>query len=235
MQIIDQLALFSSLDLIALSLTVLAWAGLGAWIESERASRPSVTVLMKEYRREWMRECITREPRIFDGAILSDLRQSTNFFASASMIALGALLALIGNSENLLGVAEDLTFAGLPALVVEVKLFCVALFLFHALLKFVWSSRLFGYCAVLMAAIPNKVDDPSTIPRALASAEMNIRAALNFSRGLRSLYFSMTVLAWILGPVFLIAATLVVSAIIWSRDFASYSRKILVDLQDTAN
>jgi uncharacterized membrane protein len=222
------------LDALATVLTFCAWVVLGWLIESERLSRPSVTILMIEYRRDWMREMITRQPRIFDAAILSSLRQGTNFLASASMIALGGLLALIGNAERLLGVAEDLTLGGTPTLVVEVKLMATGIFLLYAFLKFVWSNRLFGYCAVLMAAVPNEPDDPRTLPRAMQAAEVNIRAAFNFNRGLRALYFSLGSLAWLLGPVALICGTAAVSYMIWSREFASHSRRILMIPPDTA-
>lgn len=228
MRFIDQLALFAPLDALAVALTFSAWVALGGLIESERLKRPSVTILMIDYRRDWMREMITRQPRIFDAAILSSLRQGTNFLASASMIALGGLLALIGNAERLLGVAEDLTLGGTPTLVVEVKLMATGIFLLYAFLKFVWSNRLFGYCAVLMAAVPNEPDDPRTLPRAMQAAEVNIRAAFNFNRGLRALYFSLGSLAWLLGPAALIAGTVGVGYMIWSREFASHSRRILL-------
>jgi uncharacterized membrane protein len=233
MRFLDQLALFTPLDALAAALTFTAWAVLGGLIESERLKRPSVTILMIAYRRDWMREMITRQPRIFDAAILSSLRQGTNFLASASMIALGGLLALIGNAERLLGVAEDLTLGGTPTLVVEIKLMATGIFLLHAFLKFVWSNRLFGYCAVLMAAVPNEPDDPRALPRAMQAAEVNIRAAFNFNRGLRALYFSLGSLAWLLGPEALICGTAAVTWMIWSRDFASHSRRILMVPPDT--
>jgi uncharacterized membrane protein len=225
---LDQLALFTPLDALAVALIFALWLVLGRVIESDRLNRPSVTILMIEYRRDWMREMVTREPRIFDAAILSSLRQGTNFLASASMIALGGLLALIGNADRLLGVAEDLTLGGTPTLVVEVKLMATGIFLLYAFLKFVWSNRLFSYCAVLMAAVPNDPEDPRTLPRAMQAAEVNIRAAFNFNRGLRALYFSLGSLAWLLGPAALIAGTAVVGYMIWSREFASHSRRILL-------
>lgn len=228
MTFLDQLALFAPLDALAVALMFTAWAVLGWMIESNRLQRPSVTMLMITFRRDWMREMVTRQPRIFDATILSSLRQGTNFLASASMIALGGLLALIGNSERLLGVAEDLTLAGTPTLVIEIKLMATGIFLLHAFLKFVWSNRLFGYCAVLMAAVPNDPDDHRTMPRAMQVAEVNIRAAFNFNRGLRALYFSLGSLAWLLGPVALLCGTAAVSYMIWSRDFASHSRRILL-------
>jgi uncharacterized membrane protein len=68
----------------------------------------------------------------------------------------------------------------------------------------------------------------------MQAAEVNIRAAFNFNRGLRALYFSLGSLAWLLGPVALICGTAAVSYMIWSREFASHSRRILMIPPDTA-
>jgi len=226
--LLDQMALFTMLDVLAVALTFASWALLGWLIEAEALSRPSVTILMKDYRRDWMREMITRQPRIFDATILGSLQQGTTFLASASMIALGGLLALIGNIERLIGVAGDFTRGDPLAAVIEVKLIVTGIFLLYAFLKFIWSSRLFGYCAVLMAAVPNDPEDPSALPRAMQAAEVNIRAAMNFNRGLRALYFALGSLAWLLGAEALIVAAVAVAWMVWSRDFASQSRRVLV-------
>lgn len=223
------LGLFSWMDLGAVLLLVSAWFILGLWIESPRPAKPSVTVLMAEYRREWMRQFVTRSPRIYDATVLGSLRQSTSFLASATMIALGGLLALVGNADKLVGVAQDLTVMPPDARIVEVKLLLVGLWLTHAFLKFLWSNRLFGYAAVIMSAVPNDPSDPLSYPRAAQSAQVNIRAAFNFNRGLRSTYFALAALAWLLGWWALLIAIGLVSYMIWWREFASASRNILLD------
>jgi len=72
-----------------------------------------------------------------------------------------------------------------------------------------------------------KATHPDAYPRAAQAAEINIRAAWNFNRGLRAIYFALGCLAWLLGPLALIAATLAVTFIIWQREFASMPRTIL--------
>ena len=177
MNLIDRLSSLTPLDGLALGLLWGSWLLIGLWIEHPTAKTPSVTIIMAEYRREWMRQMITREPRIFDAAIMTSLRQGTAFFASGCMIAIGGVLAVIGNTEALEGVATGLTIEGAPSLVWQVKLLVVVMFLTHAFLKFVWANRLFGYCSVVMAAVPNDITDLSAKPRALQAAEINIRAA----------------------------------------------------------
>lgn len=221
--------LFGPWDFTALALWVLAWAIVGRMIESPTSNRPSASSLMIRYRREWMRELVTRQPRIFDASILSTLRQGTTFFASASMISIGGGLALLGNTEHLLGVARDLSLDTAPAVVWEVKIIAVLLFVTNAFLKFVWSHRLFGYCAVIMAAVPNDATSPKAIERADQAAELNIAAARSFNRGMRALYFALGGLAWLLGALPLMLATLVTLAVLWRREFASTARRALID------
>lgn len=225
---IDRLGLFGPLDIFAVTLLFVGWMVIGWRIEHPNARHLSVSVLMAEYRREWMRVMVTRQPRIFDAQTLSTLRQGASFFASATMIAIGGGLALIGNAERLQGLASDLTMTNDPIFVWEVKLLVTLLFLANAFLKFVWSHRLFGYCAILIAAVPNEAEDPHAFPRAAKAAEVNITAARSFNRGLRSVYFSLCSTAWILGAVPLIVATLLTLGVLWRREFASRSRAVLV-------
>nr|WP_298293785.1 DUF599 domain-containing protein [uncultured Litoreibacter sp.] len=228
MDLMNRLTQLTPLDGAALLLLWGSWLVIGWRIEHPSAKYPSVTIIMTDYRREWMRQMITRDPRIFDASILSNLRQGTAFFGSGCMIAIGGVLAVIGNTEALQGVAMDLTIEGGPTLIWQLKLLVVVAFLTHGFLKFVWANRLFGYCAVVMAAVPNDITHSSAQSRALQAAEINIRAAWNFNRGLRSIYYALGTLAWLLGPYALLVSTSLVAFLIWQREFASRPREILL-------
>lgn len=184
---------------------------------------------MSENRRVWMRVFITREPRIYDAQIVSGLRQGTSFFASTCILAIGGVLALIANTDQLQGVAAEVTLAEVPVLIWQIKLAFVALLITNGFLKFVWSNRVFGYCMVMMSAVPNDPTDPDAPRLAAQAAELNIRAAINFNRGLRSLYFALGALAWLIGAVPLLVATGVVLWTVLSREFASLPRDILLN------
>jgi len=224
---IERVSLFQTLDYCAVALLFVAWIGIGLRIEAKRGT-PSVSILMARYRREWMRQMVTRQPRIFDSQILATLRQGTAFFASACMIAIGGTFALLGNADVVMGVASDLTLANAPAIVWEIKLGVVILLLTNAFLKFVWSNRLFGYCGVLLGAVPNDVEHPLAYLRAEQAADINIAAARSFNRGLRGIYFGMAATAWLLGPIALMGATIITLGLLLRREFASHSRSVLL-------
>lgn len=228
MTLIDGLDMLTWLDLLALALLFLCSIGIAWRIETTRFARLSVSLIMQEYRRKWLREFVTRQPRVFDASILSNLRQGTLFFASSSMIAIGGGLALIGNPQPLADVASDLTSGQTPPVVLEIKILLILLFLVTAFLRFVWAHRVFGYSAVLMAAVPNDPDHPQVMERAEQAAELNTLAARSFNSGMRAVYFALGATAWLLGPMALIFATLAVMAMIWRREFASNSRDVLL-------
>lgn len=219
---------FTAIDTTAFLLMIFAWVATGRLAEYPPKWRPSVSLLMQDYRYRWMTEFLTRQPRLFDISLIDSLRQGTAFFASASMIAIGGGVALIGNAATLQGLAQDLTI-GLDAAQLRIKLIVVIGFLANALLKFVWSHRLFGYCAIMMAAVPNDFTDPVAVPRARQAAEINITAAKSYNRGLNSIYFALAALAWLIGPLALIMATVLTAAVLMRREFASQSRQVMLE------
>lgn len=214
-------------DLLLLAGLVLAWLISGWLSEHPTQSRPSVSVLMEEYRRDWMRTFVTRQPRIFDATLIDSLRQGTAFFASACMIAIGGGVALIGNAAAVQRLTDELPLAGTGP-DVALKMLPVIGFLANALLKFVWAHRLFGYCSILMAAVPNDPEDPLAFHRAGQAAEINITAARSFNRGLKSIYFALAALGWLLGPWGLLTGTVLATGILLRREFASHSRRVIL-------
>lgn len=225
----NMLSFLTVLDAAALLTLVLLWSGIGWWIEHSSTRWPSTSSIMADYRRQWMMQMIARDVRIFDAQTLGTLRQSTSFFASTCVIAIGGALALIGNADQVAGVAADLAAQSAPVIVWEVKLLVIVAFLTSAFLKFVWSNRLFGYCSVIIGATPNAAGDPKSALFARKAAELNIAAARSFNRGLRAVYFGLATVAWLVGPELLIAAAIVTFLVIWRREFASQSRKVLLE------
>ncbi len=214
-------------DLGMIGLLVLAWLVSGWFSEHPPAALPSVSWLMEEYRRDWMKIFVTRQPRIFDATLIDSLRQGTAFFASACMIAIGGGIAVIGNAAVVQRIADELPINGTGP-DIAVKMLPVIAFLANALLKFVWAHRLFGYCSILMAAVPNDPDDPLAFHRAGQAAEINITAAKSFNRGLRSIYYALAAIGWLLGPWGLLTGTALATAILIRREFASVSRQVIL-------
>ena len=78
---------------------------------------------------------------------------------------------MIGNSAQLERITSDLSLS-VEGVVLEIKIILVIAFLANALLKFIWAHRLFGYCSILMAAVPNDPGDPLAFHRADAALHL---------------------------------------------------------------
>jgi uncharacterized membrane protein len=218
------------LDAAALGLFLAAWAGVGWLVERPHAAHPSTQVIVERYRLRWMETMLVRDPRIMDAQLLNNLRSGAAFFASGAMIAIGGVAAVLGQPDRIIGLARDLTGGfDMTRTAWEAKLLALALMLVAAFMKFVWSHRLFGYCAVLMGALGEDPEDPENRAIARKAGLINVTAARSFNRGLRALYFALALLAWLLGPWALIAATLATAATLWRREFRSASRRAMLE------
>jgi len=224
------IAPFDLLDGAALAFLLIGWLLIGWWVEHE-GKRRSTHALIADYRSRWMQEMLHRDNRMLDANILTSLRQGAAFFTSASMIGIGGSVALLGQAGTLQALASDLSLElTAPKVVWEAKLILVIGIMASAFLKFVWSHRLFGYCAVVMASVPVDPGHPDAQRYAEKSAKLNTYAARSFNRGLRAIYFALAALAWLLGAWAMIGASLLTLAVLYRREFYSQSRAALVDL-----
>lgn len=224
----DTLTYFTLIDALAVGALIFAWLGSTALIERKGAAKPSTHMLMEAYRERWMVQMVTRTPRIFDSSVLAIMRQGATFFASSCMIAIGGCVALMGGADQLTMFASDLANTPVaPKVVWEVKILLLMALLANGFLKFVWSVRLFGYCAIVMASTPNDAKDETAYPTAAKAAEIANHAARSFNRGMRSVYFTIAALTWLIGAWPLLLATVVTLTLIYRREFNSRTRQAL--------
>ncbi|MCI4661535.1 MAG: DUF599 domain-containing protein [Neomegalonema sp.] len=199
-------------------------------IERDGTAQPSLARLMARHRQRWMELMAQREVRIMDSTLLSIQHRGAAFFASAVMIAIGGVAAVIGSTDRLLDLAQDLTADGVAQdrSVWEVKLLFLFAVLVVGFLKFVWAHRLFGYCAILIGATP--LEPGAERDRIVHQAgRFNLLAGRSFNRGLRLVYFALASMAWLLGADAFIIATLCMSAMLYRREFMSETRRAVME------
>ena len=208
--------------MLALAFFGLGWAGYQLAAERPAGRVRSLNVLMNEQRHRWMEQMVRRENRILDGNINASLQNGTAFFASASLIALGAALTLLRSTDDALHLLSEMPF-GLRTsrLAWELKVLGLAVIFTYAFYKFAWSYRLSNYAAILIGAVVPH-DDPTLRPaEAARAAHMNVVAGRHFTRGLQAFFFALAYLGWFIGPWVLIGATALVLVIVLRRQFAS--------------
>lgn len=214
---------FGIVDLAAILVFIGAWYAYHYLVEASHHHQRSLNAIMNTHRMRWMMQMVRRDNRILDGNIMSSLQNGTAFFATSTLFALGATLAMLRSSNEVLIIFSDLPFAEQPTRAVwDIKIIGLACILVYAFFKFSWAYRLFNYSAVLIGAAPGRDAGEERINAAAKrAAGMNIVAGRHFNRGQRAFFFALAYLGWFLSPWFFMGTTCAALYAMYRRQFAS--------------
>ncbi|MCP4998973.1 MAG: DUF599 family protein [Hyphomicrobiales bacterium] len=224
----------SRLDLFAVCVCFAGWA-LFAWsTDRKHGFMPvSLTQVMNVHRARWLQNSLGRDLKMIDTSILAGLQQGTGFFASTTLLAIGGCFALLGATDQVLGVLSGIPFST-PAErdAFELKVAGLLIIFAYSFFKFGWSYRLFNYCQILIGCIP-MVDDveKSRVQANLAvqrTIAINILAGKHFNAGFRAIFISLGYIGWFIGPVVFLCSTLLVMAVLERRQYFSAARRSLM-------
>jgi uncharacterized membrane protein len=222
----------STPDLAALAFFVGAWIAYAALIEWTPHGKGGLNAQMDIHREAWMREMLARQNRIVDSHITSSLQNGTAFFASTSLIAIGAALTLLRSTDEMLAVFGALPF-GITTTRAdwEAKTLGLAIIFVYAFFKFSWSYRLFNYVAILLGATPppEEKDTPAALAHARRTSKLSEEAGRHFNRGQRAFFLALGYLGWFVSPWVFMAATVAVLVVMWRRQLASPARRAIGD------
>jgi len=241
---------FSALDYIAVIFFFAAWM-MHIWvINHSRLSKNTITYRMANYRRLWMRNMVYRDPKMPDTLIQNTLQYGVLFFASTTILLIGALMAALGASDQAIALLSDLPFVTTPSRTAwEIKVLMVIFIFTFAFFKFAWSYRLFSYVLVLMGAAPDQSvqvslgrhGDDSDDQRynksymdnySVRVGQLHSLGARHFTTGLNSYFYALAAVAWFLDARLFIAVTLWVSLVLYRRAFRSNFLKILEGIDE---
>jgi len=219
----------SWLDLAALVLFAAAWSGYQWYSDYSDTAQPRLRREMDRYMREWLARMAERDNRMMDVNVVRNLTRSSQFFASTTMLILGALVALMGYAEKAASVVAELPFTQQATeRVWELKILVLLVIFVYAFFKFSWSIRLFGFASILVGATRKPTPDPEQYAVHLdRTAAIVSFANRNFNQGLRGYYFGVAALSWFLHPALMIAITLGVIYVLHQREFRSQTLDLL--------
>lgn len=224
------------LDVFAVAFLAIVWVGYVQFAIRHGRRVPSLHSQMDIFRREWMLRMIERDNRMVDVNIIRNLTRSSQFFASTTMLILGALIALTGYVQQALDVVSGLPFTVKgSARLLEIKILLLIVIFVYAFFKFTWAIRQLGFCSTLVGAAPRQPkDNPEQYaPVINRIARIISYAGVNFNNGLRAYYFGMAALSWFLHPWLMLVATAWVAYILYHREFESKTLRAMVD-EDTS-
>lgn len=226
---------FTHVDVAALILWLASWAGYPYLSKLLSHNRPNLLAYTHPYRRQWMRNALGRDLRIADATLVGNLMQTSTFFSSTTVIILGALLAFLGSIDEGLRVVSTFPLAQRQTSVhIEVKaLIAIGVFVL-ALIRFTWALRQLNVVNILMGAMPNhaqREQDPVALADADKAAKLVELAGDNFSQGIRSYYYAVPVLLWLINPWLFGVTSVVMTLVIYLMDFHSSTVRALATPQ----
>ncbi|OED42709.1 hypothetical protein AB833_05655 [Chromatiales bacterium (ex Bugula neritina AB1)] len=251
MDILLQNTGFTALDLVAVLFLLSSWV-LHYWIVNFSPLRVNtISYRMNRYRQKWMDNMVFRDPKMPDTLIQNTLQYGVLFYASTSILLVGALGAGLGASDQAVKLLADLPFVTNTSRTAwEIKVFVVIFIFTFAFFKFAWSYRLFSYVIILIGAAPDisvvrakkeeLPTDDSEETQALFEqqlregerfakgvGQLHSLGARHFTTGVNAYFFALAASVWFLDPRLLIGATIWVSVVLYRRAFRSNFMKIL--------
>jgi uncharacterized membrane protein len=205
-------------DLAALALFCLLWLGYGPIV---RLLGPdAINAGLAEVRSRWMRSMVARDNRIVDSALIGHVMHSAAFFASTSLLAVGALLGLLTSLDRLEPALALFGDAPTPRALLELKVLLPAAVLAHGVFLLTWALRQMNYTVALIGAVPAP---PVPHEQALSDAIAGVlsSALTTFNGGIRSYYFALAALTWMAGPIALAATVAALMAVLLHRQRTS--------------
>jgi uncharacterized membrane protein len=209
-----------------------AWTGYATY--ARRASLRGTTLLAatNRWRRYWMLQATSRDPRVLDGIIVQSLSSSPAFFASTTIIIIGGLLALLGTTDKAAEFVREIPFAQRTTLLVfELKVLVLLGVFTYAFFRFSWSMRQYTFGALVVGSMPPPADfDAGKFERerfAERAGTLMGMAAETFNDGIRSYYFAFAAIAWFFSPVAFAIAVALVVMVLYGREFHSHVLHVL--------
>jgi uncharacterized membrane protein len=218
------------LDLVAIAWFTLCTVGYNLLTSARGIWRLSLVGAIQGHRMAWMSHMAHRSDRVIDVLLISSLAAGNSFFASTSIVLLGALSALLGSGERAQAILDRIPFAEHASPVAwDLKVLVLMIVFVYAFFKFAWAFRLAHYSMIMMGATPPATTGEASVREALAERAGRVAglAAEHGNLGLRSYYFAMAGLAWFIHPLAFIVATTLVVLIVTRREFFSRTLSIV--------
>lgn len=224
------------IDIIALSWFMFCWVGYSFFARKRAKTYYSLSNILCTLRVEWMNAVVHKEHHIADAALVGNVERTVTFFASSTIFVLAGVLTVIASNDAFVRVLEQLPFTTQQSHgLVLLKLAGIAGIMVFAFFKFTWAVRQFGFVSILLGMAPS-ISRP-TVEKAerdafgLNAAKVLDQAGHEYNYGLRAYYFALAYLCWFVSPWLFIAASIVVTAVLYRREYNSRVLRALLASQ----
>ncbi|MEQ1669384.1 MAG: DUF599 domain-containing protein [Hyphomicrobium sp.] len=220
-------------DVIAAGVFFICWFGYGFAAERAARNRPSLITAIQSFRRAWIERMCTSDNHVADAALLGNLLRGALFFASTTVFILGGLAALLGTAPKLADVVSQLPYSpSADPRLAEIKILTLILFYVYAFFKFTWSAWQYNVLSIMVGAMPAHGSAAKLRP-GFSEAGINVAslAGDSYNAGIRSYYFSIALMAWLIHPLLCLMTTLAITIVLYRREFYSPMLRALQKVQ----
>jgi uncharacterized membrane protein len=189
----------------------------------------SLNASMHQVRRGWMQRMADRPDRIVDAALTGHTVSSLAFFSSANILIVAGLFGLLGKADDAHRVISAWPFAAAATTsLIQLKILGLICILGYGFFRFTWALRQYNYCCALIGATPLAHDKHPHRREIAEQVAIVLTSALSsFGAGIRCYYFAVAWFCWLAGPLALMAATALITAILLRRQVASKSARAI--------
>lgn len=196
---------------------VLAYQRYLSW-RTRRDPASSAQDVMLAARAAWVGSVMRERRDILAVQTLRNSTMSASFMASTAVLLIIGVLTLSAQGDKLSGTWHALNFLGQAS--AEMWLFKLLMMLFDllfAFFSFAMSVRIFHHIGYLINVPLDKSVEAAQIDK--VKAQLN-RAGIYYRIGMRAYYFTVPLLFWLFGPLWLLGATLAVVFFMFHLDRA---------------
>lgn len=215
---------FELVDIFALLYFAFLWGGYSRFSEWKSNKGKCLNQVMEQYRFIWFKTLLKRDQRMVDAGIMNGLQNSTAFFTSSALFAIGGSISLLSSPEKLQKVIAHIPFADSSSILMwTIKVMGLTFIFVYAFFKLAWAYRLFNYSAIMIGATPVTAERDTETAKDITDkgAKLNIVASRHFNRGMRAFFFALGYLGWFIHPFVFMGTTSFVALVVYRRTFAS--------------
>jgi uncharacterized membrane protein len=188
--------------------------------------RGSLNSQLHAVRLRWlqMHQGIDREHRVFDAILLGHISSSISFFGSGTLIVLAGLVGALANVNSLFLLTRELAFLDKAMSRELFTLYFALMVLILALcfFSFTYALRKMAYTFAMLGGLQaTRAESPEGKVMGEQSAVVLTEAVRSINAGIRGFYYAIAALFLFAGPYVAIAATLVITGLLYYRQLFS--------------
>lgn len=226
-------------DLSCLVVFLSVWFGYARYSRRMVSKRNSLAGMMRIQRIAWMQNCMIRSSHIDDAALIANVDRHVTFYASTTLLILAGLVTSLSQVVPIQKMLLSLPFSyALETSQIQLRLMVLVAIYIYAYFTITWSLRQLSFASVMLGA--GQVQSENQLHATDANMEfaglvakvMDL-SAHSFNSGLRAYYFSMATVSWFYHPAFFVLSCLVVTIVLYRREFKSETLAVLTEANKT--